>query len=90
MHPMLISPLLLVARSKKHLRARTDILDCKPSLTLCTLLFLHRLQRSSRLEHFTVHDLAHILFADGTFHADRLEVLGLFKCTHRYLGLYTI
>jgi len=42
------------------------------------------------IEHITVHDLAHFSFADGTFHAARLEVLGIFKCTHQHLGLYSI
>jgi hypothetical protein len=36
-----------------------------------------------------VYDVAHFSFADGTFHAARHEVRGIFKCVHQYLGLYT-
>jgi len=42
------------------------------------------------IEHITVHDLAQFSFADGTFHAARLEVLGIFKCVHQHLRLYSI
>ena len=33
-----------------------------------------------------MYDLAHFSFDDGTFHAARFEVVGIFECTHQYLG----
>jgi hypothetical protein len=41
------------------------------------------------IEHITVYDLAHNSFADGTFHAVRFEIVGIFKCKHQYLGQHT-
>jgi len=77
-------------RQTKFASAHVDILDCTLSDTLCALSSHHRLQFSSRLEHLTVCDIAHFSFADGTFHAARLEVRGIFKCAHQHLGLYSI
>jgi len=36
-----------------------------------------------------VYDVSHFSFADGTNHAARFVVVGIFKCVHQYLGLYT-
>jgi len=67
-----------------------SILDCTPSPTLFALASHNRVECSSRFEHLTVCDIAHSSFADGTFHAARLEVRGIFKCAHQHLGLYSI
>ena len=36
-----------------------------------------------------MYDVAHFSFADGTNLAACFEVVGIFKCVHQYLGLYT-
>ena len=59
-----------------------DILDCTPSPTNYALASRHCLQCSSSLEHSTVHDLAYSSFDDGTFHAVRFEVNGIFVRGH--------
>ena len=43
--------------------------------------------RRVRANHSLVYDLAHSSFADGTNHAARFVVVGIFKCARRYLGL---
>jgi hypothetical protein len=73
----------------KFASAYISILDCTPSPTLFALASHNRVECSSRLEHLTVYDLAHSSFADGTNHAARFVVVGIFKCARRYLGLYT-
>ena len=77
-----------VSRTKNTLHD-ISILDCTPSPTLFALASHNRVECSSRLEHLTVYDLAHSSFADGTNHAARFVVVGIFKCARRYLGLYT-
>ena len=61
-----------------------------PSPTLFALASHNRVECSSRLEHSTVYDLAHSSFADGTNHAARFVVVGIIKCAHQHLGLYSI
>jgi len=81
--------LLPVLRSLEFSSAYISILDCTPSPTLFALASHNRVECSSRLEHLTVYDPAHSSFADGTNHAARFVVVGIFKCARRYLGLYT-
>jgi len=38
------------------------------------------------IKHITVYALARNSLADGTFHAARFAIVGIFKCTHQYLG----